>query len=85
MTAPNPVLSINSAAEVASEAATHGGGGWLTAAVSGMALVASAASLWESTFKQADLNVYMSENIHYTRDPYGSAGGTADHCQWWCT
>ena len=72
MTAPNPDPGIDSATDAASDAASHGGGGWLTAAVSGMALVASAASLWQSTFKQADLNVYVSENIHYTRDPYGS-------------
>jgi hypothetical protein len=37
-----------------------------------MALVASAVSLWESTLKQPDLKVYVSDNLHYTRDPYGS-------------
>jgi hypothetical protein len=43
---------------------------WLTAAVSGLALIGSALSLWESTFKHPEIKVYVSENIQYTRDPY---------------
>jgi hypothetical protein len=44
----------------------------MTAAVSGMALNASGVSLWESTLKQPNIKIYVSENVHYTRDPYGS-------------
>lgn len=62
---------INDPAEIAGSAA-HGHGGWVAAAVSGVALIASGVSLWESTLKQPDIQVYVSENIHYTRDPYGS-------------
>jgi hypothetical protein len=63
---------INDPTDIASSAATHGSGGWLAAAVSGVALIASGVSLWESTLKQPDIRIYVSENIHYTRDPYGS-------------
>ena len=62
---------IGDPAEVASNAA-QGHGGWLAAAVSGVALIASGISLWESTLKQPEIRLYVSENIHYTRDPYGS-------------
>ena len=48
------------------------GGGWMTAAVSGTALLASGVSLWETTIKQPNLKVYVTENLSYTRDPYGS-------------
>lgn len=68
----NLPAGLNDAAEMATDAATHGLGGWMTAAVSGMALVASGLSLWESTLKQPDIKIYVSENMHYTRDPYGS-------------
>jgi hypothetical protein len=54
------------------DAALNGGGGWLTASVSATALLASAVSLWESTIKQPDIKVYVTENLSYTRDPYGS-------------
>jgi hypothetical protein len=63
---------LSDATAIATDAAAHGLGGWMTAAVSGMALIASGLSLWESTLKQPDIKVYVSENIHYTRDPYGS-------------
>lgn len=46
-------------------------GGWLTTAVSGMALMASGVSLWESTLKQPDLKVYVTDSLSYTRDPWG--------------
>src|SRR5262245_39913455 len=46
--------------------------GWLPTAISAMALLGSALSLWESTFKQADIKLYVSDNIYYTRDPWGS-------------
>jgi hypothetical protein len=63
---------LSDATAIATDVAAHGLGGWMTAAVSGMALIASGLSLWESTLKQPDIKVYVSENIHYTRDPYGS-------------
>jgi hypothetical protein len=44
----------------------------MTPAVSGLALISTGVSLWESTLKQPDIKIYVSENIHYTRDPYGS-------------
>jgi hypothetical protein len=50
----------------------HAPGNWLTAAVSGLALVGSVVSLWESTLKHPEIKVYTSENIQYTRDPYGA-------------
>jgi len=46
-------------------------GEWVTAAVSGVALIGSFVSLWQTTLKQPQLSVYVSDNIHYTRDPYG--------------
>ena len=72
MTSAGMPPGINDPAEIASSAASHGHGGWLAAAVSGVALIASGVSLWESTLKQPDIKIYVSENIHYTRDPYGS-------------
>jgi hypothetical protein len=63
---------LSDATAIVTDTATHGLNGWMTAAVSGMALIASGVSLWESTLKQPDIKVYVSENIHYTRDPYGS-------------
>jgi hypothetical protein len=51
----------------------HAPSNWLTAAVSVLALIGSAASLWESTFKHPEIKVYVSENIQYTRDPYAGA------------
>lgn len=59
-------------ASLARDVALGSGGGWLTAAVSCTALAASGVSLWETTFKQPDLKIYVTENISYTRDPYGS-------------
>lgn len=46
--------------------------GWLNIAVSGAAFLASAVSLWESTLKQPQLKLYVTDNIYYTRDPWGS-------------
>lgn len=63
--------NLNDPIDVARDAILQGGG-WLTATVSGTALLASAVSLWETTFKQPDIRVYVSENVSYTRDPYGS-------------
>jgi hypothetical protein len=47
-------------------------GSWLNIVVSGTALLASGVSLWESTLKQPDLKLYVTDNIYYTRDPWGS-------------
>ncbi len=70
---PSPTpMGINDAIEITNEAAMHGYGNWMTAAVSGLALVGSAVSLWETTLKQPQIELYVSENIQYTRDPYGS-------------
>ena len=63
---------LGDATAIATDDAGHGLGRWMTAAVSGMALIASSVSLWESTLKQPDIKIYVSENMHYTRDPYGS-------------
>jgi len=70
MTSASTPPGINDPAEIAGGAAGHGG--WVAAAVSGVALIASGISLWESTLKQPEIKVYVSENVHYTRDPYGS-------------
>ena len=55
-----------------STAASKGGISWLSIAVSGAALLASVVSLWELTLKRPDLKVYVTDNIYYTRDPWGS-------------
>jgi hypothetical protein len=39
---------------------------------SGLALLGSAVSLWESTLKQAEIKLYVSDNIFLTLDPWGS-------------
>jgi len=65
-------IGINDALQITSEAAMHGRGNWITAFVSGLALVGSVVSLWETTLKQPQIDLFVSENIHYTRDPYGS-------------
>ena len=44
----------------------------IATAVSLVALTGSTLSLWETTFKQPHIDFYVSENIHYTRDPFGS-------------
>lgn len=51
----------------------HAPSNWLTAAVSALALIGSVLSLWESTFKHSEIKVYVSENVQYTRDPYGAS------------
>jgi hypothetical protein len=52
--------------------AKPGSGGWMATAISVMAFIGSALSLWESTIRQAEIKAYVSANIHYLRDPYGS-------------
>lgn len=45
---------------------------WVAALGSAIALCASGVSLWETVLRQAALEVYVGDNISYTRDPYGS-------------
>lgn len=44
---------------------------WLATIGSCLALTASGVSLWETVLRQAALEVYIGDNISYTRDPYG--------------
>src|SRR5215813_7373501 len=65
---------------MSSEEATVSGGDatprtirlWLATAFSGFALFGSAVSLWESTLKQAEIKLYVSDNVFFARDPWGS-------------
>jgi len=71
MTPSNTPTGINDALEIANEEAMHGRGGWITVVVSGVALIGSLFSMWQTTLKQPQISFYVSENIQYTRDPYG--------------
>jgi hypothetical protein len=57
-----------SANEVASHSALAGGGKAAATVISAVALVFSGFSLWESSLKQADLNVYVTGVVAYERD-----------------
>lgn len=48
-----------------------GGGGVVTALVSGLALIFSAVSLYETMLRQPELSVYVPPVIHYTRENGG--------------
>ncbi|MCB1506580.1 MAG: hypothetical protein KDJ47_16515 [Hyphomicrobiaceae bacterium] len=50
------------------ERSAHGLSGWIAALVSLIALLFSAYSLWETSLKQPDLQLYASPVVHYTRD-----------------
>jgi hypothetical protein len=39
---------------------------------SGLALIGSVVSMWETTIKQAEVGLHVSDNIYFTRDPWGS-------------
>jgi hypothetical protein len=54
--------------EAASSAPAHSGRGLLTTIISGIALLFSGYSLWETSLKQADLDVYVTGVISYVRD-----------------
>ena len=72
MASPEQDAATLETARIARDAARQARrGGWMTSAVSGMALLASGLSLWESTLKQPDLKVYITDNLSYTRDPWG--------------
>src|SRR3954464_9142934 len=45
---------------------------FLPTAISAMALVGSIVSMWETTMKQAEVRLHVSDNIYFTRDPWGS-------------
>jgi hypothetical protein len=45
---------------------------WLAPMISGLALIGSVVSMWETTIKQADVKLHVSDNIYFTRDPWGS-------------
>jgi hypothetical protein len=45
---------------------------WLAPMFSGLALIGSVVSMWETTIKQADVGLHVSDNIYFTRDPWGS-------------
>ncbi|MGH6815188.1 MAG: hypothetical protein ACREC6_05760, partial [Hyphomicrobiaceae bacterium] len=47
-------------------------GGRLAAVISAVALLFSAYGLWETSLKAADIKVYVTDTISYTRDPWGS-------------
>jgi hypothetical protein len=45
---------------------------WLAPMFSGLALIGSVVSMWETTIKQAEVRLHVSDNIYFTRDPWGS-------------
>src|SRR5215510_9007638 len=45
---------------------------FLPTAISAIALIGSVVSMWETTIKQAEVRLHVSDNIHFTRDPWGS-------------
>ncbi|MCH9766081.1 MAG: hypothetical protein K0U34_08835 [Alphaproteobacteria bacterium] len=67
-----PHHTITDAAETATQTASLGTGTVLTALVSGLALLFSAFSLYQTVLKQAELHLFVPETIGYTRDPNGS-------------
>jgi len=72
MSARDSIGTAEDPDNVRRKAASQVGTRWLNIAVSGAALVASVVSLWESTLKRPDLKVYVTDNIHFLRDPWGS-------------
>lgn len=69
--APSDETDLTNVIKIANEETRRGHGGFATLIVSGLALFASIYSMWETTLKQPQINFYVSENIQYTRDPYG--------------
>jgi len=45
---------------------------WLAPMFSGLALIGSVVSMWETTIKQPEIGLHVSDNIYFTRDPWGS-------------
>jgi len=44
----------------------------LPTSISALALLGSVVSMWETTIKQADVKLHVSDNIYFTSDPWGS-------------
>jgi hypothetical protein len=73
MMVPSNETDVTNAIEIANEETAHGYSGFATIIVSGLALLASLYSMWETTLKQPQISFYVSENIQYTRDPFESS------------
>ena len=52
--------------------ATERGGGLTAIVVSGLALIFSGISLYQTVIKQAQLHIFLPDTVNYTRDPDGS-------------
>ena len=63
---------VNDTGEVAHNNSAQSGSDWLTKILSVAALLLSAISLYHTVLKQADMSLYVSDTISYTRDPEGS-------------
>jgi hypothetical protein len=72
MSGTRPPIDDGGARATASDVVFRSDSGRLNAAASGIALLVSGVSLWETVVKQPDLSVFIGDNVSYTRDPYGS-------------
>jgi len=59
-------------ASTSADKATRRARALLPTAISAMALLGSGVSMWETTIKQAEVRLHVSDNIYFTRDPWGS-------------
>src|SRR5262245_52274467 len=59
-------------AKVSGDKATRSARRWLRSKSSCVARIGSALCVWESTLKQADIKLYVSDNSYFSRDPWGS-------------
>jgi hypothetical protein len=66
----NTMTTMNNAVEIANDKTSYTREGFATIIVSGLALIGSLYSMWETTLKQPQISFFVSENIQYTRDPY---------------
>lgn len=60
--------------KIAMNAVKKSEGGRAAAVISAIALIFSAYSLWETSLKQAELAVYVTDAVTYTRDPNNEDG-----------
>lgn len=60
--------AAQSVTQHSAQASSHTASNWIAALVSLVALAFSAFSLWETSLKQPDLQLYVSPVVHYTRD-----------------
>ncbi len=65
-------IAAGSAGEFAGAMIQTSVSGIITALASGVALIVSGISLWETSLKQPNLQFYLGNNLAYTRDPWGS-------------